>query len=135
MFPAAFPAASSGAWSAASSEASGSDEPILPTGDVVLPVIIKKVDPDYPDIARRARIEGKVILQAVIDKEGNVNEVTVLSSSNPHVQRFGHRGRQAAQVQAGAPERAAGGDLLHDSRRFQVALGVVRTTTIQGAQT
>ncbi len=59
------------------------DEPILPTGDVVLPVIIKKVEPSYPDIARRARIEGKVILQAVIDKEGNVNEVTVLSSSNP----------------------------------------------------
>jgi len=41
------------------------------------------VPPSDADVARRARIEGKVILQAVVDKEGNVNEVTVLSSSNP----------------------------------------------------
>jgi protein TonB len=59
------------------------DEPILPTGDMVLPVIQKKVEPNYPDIARRARIEGKVILQAVVNKEGDVNEVNVLSSTNP----------------------------------------------------
>jgi protein TonB len=50
---------------------------------MVLPVLVKKVEPSYPDVARRARIEGKVILQAVVDKEGNVNEVTVLSSNNP----------------------------------------------------
>jgi len=50
---------------------------------MVLPVIIKKVEPNYPDVARRARIEGKVILQAVVDKNGNVGEVTVLSSNNP----------------------------------------------------
>ena len=59
------------------------EDPLLRTGYVVLPVIIKKVEPSYPDIARLARIEGKVILQAVINKEGNVNEVTVLRSSNP----------------------------------------------------
>ena len=51
--------------------------------DWSVPVLVKKVEPAYPDVARRARIEGKVILQAVVDKEGNVDEVTVLSSNNP----------------------------------------------------
>lgn len=63
--------------------AAGGLEPIEATGDVVDPVIVMRVEPNYPNTARRARIEGKVILHAVIDKEGNVNNVTVLSSSNP----------------------------------------------------
>ena len=57
--------------------------PILPTGDVVLPTILKKVEPLYPDVARRARIEGKVTLQAVIQTNGDVGECVVLASSNP----------------------------------------------------
>ena len=41
------------------------------------------VGPNSNIFTRRARIEGKVILQAVVDKEGTVDEVTVLSSNNP----------------------------------------------------
>lgn len=41
--------------------------------------LIRKVDPVYPVLARRARISGTVILEAVIDEEGNVLNVTVLS--------------------------------------------------------
>lgn len=58
-------------------------EPILPTRDVVLPVLLVGVEPEFPDLARRARIEGKVILQAVIGVDGHVTETKVLSSSNP----------------------------------------------------
>ena len=46
------------------------------------PGIIKKVEPVYPPLARTARIEGTVVVDAVILKDGTVSEVKVLSSSN-----------------------------------------------------
>ena len=49
----------------------------------MLPVLVKKVEPAYPDVARRARIEGKVTLQAVVQTNGDVGEVSVLASTNP----------------------------------------------------
>ena len=58
-------------------------EPILPTGDVVLAKKIVDVKPSYPEVARRARIEGKCILQVVIGVDGSVSQPTVLSASNP----------------------------------------------------
>jgi protein TonB len=41
------------------------------------------VTPQYPQLAREARIEGVVILQVQISKEGTVSEVRVISSSHP----------------------------------------------------
>ena len=46
------------------------------------PGLIKKVEPQYPPIARAARLEGKVVVDAVIRKDGSVSDVTVLSSTN-----------------------------------------------------
>jgi periplasmic protein TonB len=46
------------------------------------PGLIKKVEPRYPDIARAARIEGDVVVDAVIRKDGTVSEVTILRSTN-----------------------------------------------------
>src|SRR6266542_4049556 len=46
------------------------------------PGLIKKVEPRYPDIARTARIEGDVVVDAVIRKDGTVSDVTVLRSTN-----------------------------------------------------
>ncbi len=37
-----------------------------------------KVLPEYPEPARRARIEGKVYLQAVVRRDGTIGELTVL---------------------------------------------------------
>jgi TonB family protein len=42
-------------------------------------LLIKKVNPKYPEDARQARIQGQVVLQATIDKEGNVAEVNLVS--------------------------------------------------------
>lgn len=42
------------------------------------PEAISQPNPVYTDAARRARVEGAVTLQAIIDKEGNVIQVRVL---------------------------------------------------------
>jgi len=41
--------------------------------------LIKQVPPEYPPIARAARIQGTVVLQVLIDKHGNVSQVGVVS--------------------------------------------------------
>lgn len=46
------------------------------------PGLIKKVEPRYPPIAQSARIEGTVVVDAVIRKDGTVSDVTILKSTN-----------------------------------------------------
>lgn len=47
------------------------------------PGLIKKVEPIYPSVARTARLQGTVVLDAVILKDGSVSDVTVVKSANP----------------------------------------------------
>ena len=63
---------------------------------VTSPVLIQesKVTPEYPEIARAARIDGSVILQAVIHKDGTVGEISVLRCTR------GYMGFEDAAVQA-----------------------------------
>jgi protein TonB len=46
------------------------------------PGLIKKVEPQYPPMARTARMTGNVVVDAVIRKDGTVANVSVLSSTN-----------------------------------------------------
>jgi protein TonB len=46
---------------------------------VVAGLIIRKVEPEYPPIARTARIQGEVVLNAIISKEGTIENLTVES--------------------------------------------------------
>lgn len=51
----------------------------LPVGDdVAKPVVIEQPPPDYTEEARRARIQGVVIIEATIDREGRVVDTRVL---------------------------------------------------------
>ena len=45
-----------------------------------LPVAITKVQPVYPDIAREAGVDGTVIVQALVGKDGHVKDVRVQKS-------------------------------------------------------
>lgn len=44
------------------------------------PVPVKMVQPDYPDIARRAGVEGTVIVKIWVDKEGKPKKAVVVKS-------------------------------------------------------
>jgi protein TonB len=45
------------------------------------PAVIKRVEPVYPELARKAGLEGRVILKVWIDKRGKVKEVVILKST------------------------------------------------------
>jgi protein TonB len=47
------------------------------------PGVIKRVEPVYPPLARTARVQGTVVLDAVIQQDGTVGEVRVLKSASP----------------------------------------------------
>jgi TonB family protein len=49
-------------------------------GDLLAPVATLKVDPAYPPELMRDRVEGTVVLYAVIHSDGHVDDVRVLSS-------------------------------------------------------
>jgi protein TonB len=48
-------------------------------GNVQAANVIKKVPPTYPPIARQARIQGHVILHAVISRDGTIQELKAIS--------------------------------------------------------
>jgi TonB family protein len=50
------------------------------TGEINPPRLVKKVEPIYPEEARKAGIEGIVILETMTDEKGNIARVKVLKS-------------------------------------------------------
>jgi len=53
--------------------------PIKVGGNVQEAMVIARPNPVYPPLARQARIQGNVVLHAIIDKEGKVSELQVVS--------------------------------------------------------
>lgn len=54
------------------------DEPIVVGGAVKKPEILVKTQPRYTELARRAKVQGSVMLKAVIDERGIVTDLQVL---------------------------------------------------------
>src|SRR5579864_2132253 len=48
-------------------------------GNIAVANLIHKVDPVYPPIAKTARVQGTVVLHAIIGKDGVVKEVELVS--------------------------------------------------------
>jgi protein TonB len=52
--------------------------PLRVGGDVKAPVAINRAKPDYTDTARKAHISGVVVVEAIVNKQGQVEQVKVL---------------------------------------------------------
>ena len=62
----------------------GGDEILIPGVNGVLPpVLIRRIEPEYPELARKLHQEGVVILRAVITISGAVDEAQVVKSAGP----------------------------------------------------
>ena len=42
-------------------------------------LLIQKIEPTYPTIARQARIQGEVVLKAIVSKQGQITELQLVS--------------------------------------------------------
>jgi protein TonB len=54
--------------------------PVRVGGELKAPALIERVEPEYPPLAVRAQVQGVVILEAVVDRQGRVEDVRVLRS-------------------------------------------------------
>src|SRR5215472_3182911 len=55
------------------------DAPRAISGTVINSYLIKKIEPEYPEQAKQDRVEGPVVLKALVGTDGTVKEVRVLS--------------------------------------------------------
>lgn len=54
-------------------------EPVRVGGRVREPELVKRVEPHYPELARQTHLSGVVLIDAIIDENGNVVEMKVVS--------------------------------------------------------
>jgi periplasmic protein TonB len=54
------------------------DKPMQVGGNVLPPEAITRVEPLYTDVARKAHVQGVVIIETIIDRNGNVTDARVL---------------------------------------------------------
>ncbi len=52
-------------------------DPIRVGGNVQESKLIRRVEPTYPELAKRARVQGQVVLVVTVDEEGNVADIKV----------------------------------------------------------
>jgi protein TonB len=55
------------------------DKPIKLSSGVTTGLLVRKVQPAYPPLAKQARIQGSVVLQAVIGKDGSIQNLRAVS--------------------------------------------------------
>lgn len=82
------PGARNGVWNAVNEALNGATPPPAPavaakptfrTSQMLQGSLIRRVEPVYPALARIARIQGMVVLAAVISKQGTIQHLQVLS--------------------------------------------------------
>lgn len=62
----------------ASSDAAPGSQPYRIGGDVIAPVLIQKIEPQYTEDARHAKLSGTVLLFVIIDENGVPRNIRVL---------------------------------------------------------
>jgi protein TonB len=61
-------------------QAPGLDEPIHMNAAVIRPVLLDGPQPRYTETARRAGVQGTVVVEAIIDEQGRVTNASLLKS-------------------------------------------------------
>jgi len=61
--------------------------PVRVGGQITTPALLKRVEPEYPDIAAQAQLTGIVILEATVGTDGCVDTVKVLRSAHPFLDK------------------------------------------------
>ena len=56
-----------------------------PSKDVTMPTVVRDVKADYPESAKKERVQGNVMLAVVVKKDGTVGEVTVKKPLHPEL--------------------------------------------------
>lgn len=54
--------------------------PVRVGGAITAPALVERVEPEYPPVAVSARVQGVVILEATVGRDGHVEDVRVLRS-------------------------------------------------------
>jgi TonB family protein len=62
-----------------SNKSSHPREPSRIGGNILETMLIKKVEPIYPDAAKRAQTPGRVMLMVTVDEEGNVSNIQTIA--------------------------------------------------------
>ena len=62
-------------------------QPVRVGGQISVPALVKRVEPDYPELAASAQLTGIVILEATVGTDGCVSSVRVLRSRHPFLDR------------------------------------------------
>jgi protein TonB len=61
--------------------------PVRVGGQIEAPALLRRVEPFYPPLAVQAHLEGVVILEAIIDRDGTVADVKVLRTAGALLDR------------------------------------------------
>jgi len=81
-------ASATGSWILSFAEMRQDEEQLKPSptsSDLTGPVPLRKVDPKYPPLLASARVEGEVVLYAVIRRDGSVDSIQLVRGIEPEL--------------------------------------------------
>ena len=85
----------------------GSPPQERPAKNVTMPTVVREVKPDYPESAKKERIQGSVTLGAVVKKDGTVGDVTVKKSLHPELDEEAVKAMKKWQFKPGTKDGKA----------------------------
>ena len=78
-----------------------------PSKDVTMPTVVRQVKPDYPESAKKERVQGNVMLAVVVKKDGTVGDVTVKKALHPELDEAAVRAMKKWEFKPGTKDGKA----------------------------
>lgn len=81
---------------------SNNDDPVsIGSSDLIKPMLLTRPKPNYTEEARRSKVEGKVVLAAVLRADGTVSDIRVVQGLGYGLDEEAIRAAQGVQFRAG----------------------------------